>query len=249
MRLAIVSTPRSGNTWLRYILAATYDLQQYDAHRPEDVKWNSLADNCALQIHWRNTPEFAVLLETHRFKVVTLARHPLDTLISILHFAPHEPQTNRWLNGEGGNEATIIGRSPLSRDFLAYATGPRAKALLSVTREWWREPAAAKVRYEDLARAPQATVASLRQALGPADRAIADTLEPFTLEKLRLTSANDHFWQGRPGLWKSLLPMKEAHAVSAAHAALFDELGYRCDPDPNVTHESADRAWQALCGK
>ena len=33
LRLALVSTPRSGNTWLRNMLAATLDLHEHAAHK------------------------------------------------------------------------------------------------------------------------------------------------------------------------------------------------------------------------
>ena len=86
-----------------------------------------------------------------------LARHPLDVLVSILHFASHEPQTARWLDGEGGDESSILGAEPASAAFLASATGPRARALLAVTPEWWPHGGVA-VRYEDAVGSPEAAL-------------------------------------------------------------------------------------------
>lgn len=42
LRLAIVSTPRSGNTWLRKLLASMYDLPQIAVHTPREIAWQSL---------------------------------------------------------------------------------------------------------------------------------------------------------------------------------------------------------------
>ena len=80
------------------------------------------------------------MLQRHGFRVLVLSRHPLDVLISILHFVRKDRETNNWLGGEGGDERSIFGASPCSPQFLAYATSERAKALLSVSREWWPDP-------------------------------------------------------------------------------------------------------------
>lgn len=232
MKIAIVSTPRSGNTWLRYLLATLYGLEQHAVHTPDAVDWSGLSDNCILQLHWHHTESFSRLLQEHGFKVVTIARHPLDVLISILNFAPHEPQTACWLNGEGGDESTIYGQAPGSPEFLAYALSPRSQALLSVTKEWWSASEAIKVRYEELVHSPEKTLESLCLHLGPPIGDIQTAIAALTIEKLRLTSSNNHFWKGQPGLWASMIPLESAHQIEALHSEVFETLGYACNSDP-----------------
>jgi hypothetical protein len=135
-RLAVVGTSRSGNTWLRILLAQLYDLAQYAAHTPDALDWETLPENCIVQLHWHRLPPFTTFLAAQNFRVVTMARHPLDILISILQFSPHEPQTACWLDGENGNETAIHNKSVISPEFLAYAVSSRAQALLSISREW-----------------------------------------------------------------------------------------------------------------
>src|SRR5262245_44560627 len=84
LRIVVISTPRSGNTWLRHLLAKIYGSQELAVHNPADVDWAAIPVDCILQIHWRPTPEFLSLLERHGFRVVVLARHPFDVLLSIL---------------------------------------------------------------------------------------------------------------------------------------------------------------------
>ena len=62
--------------------------------------WAALPPEVVLQIHWRRTPEFQAKLNEHGFHVVTVARHPLDVLISILHFCIYESESEQWLLGE-----------------------------------------------------------------------------------------------------------------------------------------------------
>ena len=45
------------------------------------------------------------------------------------------------------------------------------------------------------------------------------------------TGCRYHFWQGKPGLWKTLLPAAEAAALAPALASDLSELGYVCDPE------------------
>ena len=154
MRLAVVSTPRSGNTWLRGLLAGLNGLQQRAVHDPGEIDWAGLPDRSIVQVHRPRTEEFARELERDGVRVVTIARHPLDVLVSILHFSRREPNTRHWLLGEGDGEAVIRGAAPGDAAFEAFAKSPRASQLLAVTSSWWNEPGVIEVRYESLVSSP-----------------------------------------------------------------------------------------------
>ena len=204
---------------------AAYGLEERSAHTPDEVDWEALPERCVLQLHWRRTPEFRKTLDRYGFSVAVLARHPLDMLVSILHFAPHEPQTARWLDGEGGDETSLAGADPASPAFLAYAVGPRAGALLSVTPEWWPH-ADAGVRYEDLVDDPARELGRMAQELRCEPRVRpADAVEAVSFGGLRDEATNQHFWQGRPGLWTELVPTSYALEIASAHPEML-ELGY-----------------------
>jgi hypothetical protein len=212
------------------------------------VDWPGLPAACVLQIHWPRTRPFLLQLAEHRFHVVVLARHPLDVLISILHYAWHDNSTLRWLDGEGGDERPIWGAMPCSRPFLAYATGPRARALLSVTRAWWRARGCLRLRYEDLVARPHHEVTRLVEAVGGGPQTpVAEAVAASTIPELRrLTRNGHHFWQGTPDLWKSLLPAGPTRRIAHAQRASFAALGYACDPDPALDRGRAEANWVAL---
>jgi len=227
--------------WLRRLLKAAYGLEERSAHTPDEVDWDGLPDNCALQLHWHRTPAFRALLDTHGFSVAVLARHPLDVLVSILHFAPHEPATARWLDGECGDETRLLGADPASSAFLAYATGPRARTLLSITPEWW-EAADARVRYEDLVGSPAEELERLVGELGGTPvMPAAEAVEAVRFEELRDEATNLHFWQGRPGLWKELVPTRYALAIAAVYPEM-QRLGYTVGVDA----ATARARWRAV---
>lgn len=248
-RIAIVSTPRSGNTWLRQLLSTSYSLKECAAHTPANINWEALPRHCVLQIHWHRTEPFFSLLEKYKFRIVTLSRHPLDVLISILHFSSHETETIRWLGGEGGNEVKIRRATPISQEFLEYATGPRSTALLKVSREWWGSAESYKLRYEDLVQNIPSEINKLGEWLGfslPCS-VIATAIAANSIERLRTTSHNEHFWRGQPGHWKKLLPAATAHNIAQAHYASFDELGYVCEPDEHLDNIQALINWDKIC--
>jgi hypothetical protein len=251
VRIAIVSTPRCGNTWLRMMLAICYDAGQIAAHTPDEVDWANLSSgNLILQIHWQPTDDFCDKLNSHAFKVVVLTRHPLDILLSILQFAPKEPQTARWLDGEHGNEDVIYGQHPNSPSFLNYATGLRAQALLSVSREWHRRPDAIVVRFEELAEDPTGVLFRLTRIIARPSTPIDDAINCTKFIDLKQSSSighyYGHFWKGSPGLWRSLFTSHNAEMIRAAHCELFDELGYDLRGADSDEDEKR-RLWDVLC--
>jgi|GEM_PF-1122001 len=247
-RIAIVSTPRTGNTWVRHLLAKLYGTSYLAVHSPGELDWATLPQALVLQMHWPPTPAFVALLERHGFQTVTLARHPLDTLISILHFAMHDASTACWLQGDQGNEDGIFAAMPCSSAFLDYATGPRAAVLLAISHDWWSQPGCRRLRYEAMIQDPCRAFGELVQALGmPTQCSVADAVAANTLSKLReQTQADHHFWRGQLEQWKMLLPANEAQRMARGHEGCLAALGYGCDPNPMLTVPQADANWIRL---
>lgn len=245
LRLAIIATPRSGHTWLRLMLAQALDLKALPAHHPCECPWHDLPKRFLLAIHWRRTPEMEDRLAQYGFRIVGIHRHPLDTLISILHASLHDVQSSRWLDGEGGNEDGIVGAMPRSRAFLDYAVGPRAAALFDVDLQWHGHPDRYEIAYEGLVARTEETLAGLCEWLGAAPRVpLGRIVAAHSLDILKKSQhGHGHFWKGQPGLWRRLLCRPEAEPIAAALKQSFEQFGYACDPDPLLTSDEADRNW------
>lgn len=243
LRLAVISNPRSGNMWLRRLLVAMYQAEERSAHTPEGVGWDALPTRCVLQIHWPDDRSFRRKLKAFGFRIVVLVRHPFDALLSILQFAPHEPATAQWLAGAHGDESAILGATPISSRFAAYATSPRSQALLGVSPRWWRH-AAVGLRYEDLVADAEHELLRVERALGvPARVPAADAASLTRFADLAAEAQNSHFWQGRPGHWRELLPRAVVSQIAPTHRKLVDRFGYDATPDPTLTKEEALRRW------
>ncbi|GIW85769.1 MAG: hypothetical protein KatS3mg108_0093 [Isosphaeraceae bacterium] len=249
VRIALVSTPRSGNTWIRHLLGDAYAIPTLARHALEPDQWASLPPECVLQMHWLREPGLVERLRAEGFRVVTIARHPFDVLISILHVAVHDVQSEQWLLGLAGDESILWGAWPRHPVFLEYAASPRAAALLAVSREWAADPEAVVVRYEAFVADPAGALADAVARIGPARAAdLADVAARHTMAEQRRRHVNNHFWMGRPGLWRELLPAPEAAQLAAACQASLTAFGYQADPDPALMPADADRRWRSLVG-
>ncbi len=246
MRLLVVSTPRSGNMWARRLLRGLFALEERSAHRAEDLDWDALPERCVVQLHADRTPALEALLALHGFRTVVLARHPLDVLVSILHFARHEPQTAEWLQGRHGDERSILEADPTSRAFVRYATGRRAGALLAVTPQWW-EAADVHIRYEDLVSAAPAQLHRLAAELDEEPRVpVEELLGGVSFGALREEASNLHFWRGRPDGWRLLLTARVTRRIERAHRPVFEALAYEVEPDPALDARAARALWATI---
>src|SRR5438132_8438679 len=161
MRIALLSTPRCGTTWLRYLLGWIYAVPEFGINDPAGVEWENLPEDLVYSFHGHPTPAFLTSLEQYGFQEVVLARHPLDVLISVLQYVLHM----HWLYEEGGDETSIYGATPCSAAFLDYATSQSVATLLSISWEWWKQPTCYRIRYEDLVADPHDILIRLVQAI------------------------------------------------------------------------------------
>jgi Sulfotransferase domain len=242
-RVAIVSSPRSGNSWVRCVLADVLGLEQIFVHNYFEAPL-ILPDNCILQLHWYREPNFQEFLRSNRFRVVVVARHPLDMLLSTLHFARLDKEANLWLGGNAEFTPRFLGAAPASPEFLEYATGWGAENLLSITHQWWHDQQAIKVRYEDFVQDPVSRFKELITTLDGSPANLSAALQKYGLAKWQ-AKRNKHGWQGRPGLWQDLIPFDDALQIYERHRGVFDGLAYSIGRT-SLTREEALRNWQQM---
>lgn len=245
LRLAIVGSPRSGNTWLRGLLANVLGLEELAFHDPAAVGWETLPPRCALQLHWHPTDDFRGLLVRYGFRVVTPTRHPLDLLLSVLNYAyyTHDPAI---CTRTACATCSILGVSPRSEQFLAYTRGKYATDILAISRNWWARPETIRVRYEDLVLDTPAELRRIINELGASAQSDPEEVTArFAIDSLRSRHEvmHYHYWQGRPNYWRSFLTAETAAQIAEVHPGAFATFGYACDPNPNLDPVQADLNW------
>ncbi|WP_169973049.1 sulfotransferase family protein [Tautonia rosea] len=248
LRLAVIGTPRSGNTWVRGLFASLYGLEELAVDRPEQLDWDRLPLRCILQIHQYPDPSFDALIERHGFRVLTPARHPLDVMISALNYAQHTPNAPEWTDASGTIQ-TLRDASPLSQAFRQYAGIAHPGSVLSFSPAWWDRPGVLRLRYEELVANPVQRLEALAIRI---DQRIVrppqEVIGYFTIDARRsnLKVWQYHFGLGRPGIWRELIPAELARSIADHQRKTFEVLGYLCDPDPLLDELQAERNWYRL---
>jgi len=238
MRLAVIGTPRSGNSLLRKVLSHAYGLGEVGSHDPEYLL-GDLPDDTVFQVHAPCTPSLRASLHRQGVLVVTPTRHPLDTLLSMLHFAQFEPEVDRWLGGE--YLADLPGCDPTSRAFREFALGDGAGALLGVS-VGWAPFADVVVDYTESAAEPLAVLG--HEGLG-AHRIVGDAAvmrEVSAFDAFHRTD-NMHGWLGRAGYWTSFIPADLAVQIRSTHPAAFEVGGYDISGAADIAAPAIRMAW------
>ncbi len=249
LRLAIIGSPRSGNSWVRMVLSKLYGLDEIPVHHPDRIDWNQLPRRCVIQIHWHPRPEFVEALDRHEVRVVVMARHPFDVLMSYLNLAYYSHLDGRCHGAGICKECVLVGALPTSDAFFQFATSDEGQLLVSHGPAWWNRPGVIRARYEDLVADPEGEFNRLAGEIGESPRApVASAVESTSIRHLMPVQGAWHFhlWQGQPGLWRSMLPPDRARAIAAAVPDPFTVLDYACDPDETLDPRQADRNWLSL---
>jgi hypothetical protein len=56
---------------------------------------------------------------------------------------------------------------------------------------------------------------------------------------------NRHGWQGRPGLWRELIPYETAALIHERHHRVFEQFGYGI-VETSLTRDAAEANWTNL---
>jgi hypothetical protein len=242
-RIAVVSSPRSGNSWIRSAIAGALGWEELAVHNYLDVPL-AIPNRCFLQIHWYREPNFQNWLKANHFSVLTVARHPLDILLSALHYVNFEPETARWLEGNAELPGSLIGTTPRSKEFLEYSLSMGAENLLSITYQWWTDKDVMRVRYEDAVASPKTVLGGAVAKFGGDAGSIEPWLERLSISNMQATH-NRHGWRGQPGLWRRLITPRDAHKIYRRHQLIFDTLGYSVG-NYWLSNSSARKNWELL---
>jgi hypothetical protein len=239
------SFPRSGNTWVRFILShLLFDgtlTAIPDKYRQADVEPALFAHKGVTLRFYKSHDRFlsnrlgSRMIE-HGF-CVHIVRHPLDVFLSQLNFLTL-PQSDAPARGEGWElSAGRIDETIASRDleyffgvFLVYGTlQPFFRAAGSWqqhARFWLRPPVrTAHLRYEQLASGDYSRLLDIARTLGKSETELKTAIGKASED----TRINDgFFWKQTPGLWREVLPKRPVERFYEANSALLAQLGYAC---------------------
>jgi FkbM family methyltransferase len=209
-RLAVIGTPESGGSWYGRALALALDGTQIEARHPADVEWNELPPRFVIELPWSRTQLLADTLVREGIAVVSPARHPLDTLLSIAKNV-----------GAYGDED----QDRLGHGFLKWAESVPAHELLRITPSWWNTPWTSRVRYEDLF---SSGAELYERILDECSLLPVGDVSSIAREIGRLRDASV-LTSDLPGAWRTELHASDAEKLGDIHRGVFEALGYSLD--------------------
>jgi hypothetical protein len=239
MRVAIVSSPRSGNTFVRRTLATALGWPELGYHDFREAP-DALPENLFVQIHWQREPEFVAWLAEHRFTVLTVARHPFDVLLSAVRFSARGTSTERWVGGRTGMPVSVGKDGSASPEFIDYCLSDGAEVLLSVSAQWWGA-APLRIRYEQAVQRP-AVLARMIARLGGDPRRLGKGLEASSVKTMNAFFPG-HTWRAHPGHWRNLIASDDARRIYQRHRTAFRACGYHPPLFHSLSRTAASRNW------
>ncbi len=168
---------------------------------------------------------FQEWLSKKQCRILTVARNPIDVLLSALRFSTREPQVSRWLNGATHLPTSLGKDGSASPEFMKYCLSDGAANLLSVSADWWNQPGVVQVRYEDAVHTPREEFTRLIGELGGNCEDLDACLERTKLSVYQ-AMPNQHGWRGQPDHWTKLVPTLDAARIYMRHRPVFKALGY-----------------------
>lgn len=234
LRILIVSTPKSGNTWLKLLLGEAYNLPMVELpDNPRDIDLAVLPDSWVAQQHYWFEAGTREWLERNGVVVLTTVRHPADVFVSLWHHVKraalppvYDARHSGYLQTDGpamGAAAEAFARQGFYRD-------------LHVSISWLRAGESLCVRYEDLWLRPFETLQVVTDFVRPCTvldlRRALCLCQIRRLQRSNLDQGRGFFRQGGIGGWRDALPEALAAILRSAdpYPAQFAFLGYSMNP-------------------
>jgi hypothetical protein len=225
LKILIVSTPKTGNTWLKLLLSEIYSLPVADP--PANFREQAAGERWIGHQHYLPESELIEWAREAGVVCLTTVRHPGDVLVSLRHYVAlqntpstdeREPASMLRDGAEGFGEHT---RRYVEEGFFV---------MLHASIAWSRGGWARVVRYEDLWRDPVGTLKRLTDEIVPVPRErIEAAVEACELNRMRRRFPEDRrfYRKGGAGDWARVLPAAVRRALERdPYPAQFVALGY-----------------------
>jgi hypothetical protein len=242
MRLLICSTPKTGNTWLKYLLSAIYALPvRHVGTGPEDSDLDHLGDAWVCHEHYYPTADLRIWARNNQPILITTVRHPADVLVSLCHHAQYYPWTDAIKSAVDPNTGKIGDDVRRYVELLLFLD-------LNISIAWMRTKLSHIVRYEDLWKHPVGELTRLTNLIQPVgEDAIVQAVDRCNLSLMREKAdprERPFYRKGGTGHWREELTeeITQLLAEMEPYPLQFAFLGYSLETaDHPITTPSNSR--------
>jgi hypothetical protein len=218
LRILIASTEKTGNTWLKFLLARVYDLPirpiGYDFCAADFEKFGP---RWVIHQHFQPEPALLAWAEADRVCLLTTIRHPGDALVSLYHYCCN--YFDRYKNdgiipkafaadAEKRRAARELPHHIVDGE-LIRALQHRIMCDLNISISWILSRRSIVVRYEDLRCDPLPSLRRVTDCIAPvSDECLRRAINDCEIGLMRERSKDERrfFRRGLVGEWQTALP-------------------------------------------
>jgi Sulfotransferase domain len=234
LRVLVVGPPKTGNVWIKCLLAHVYGLRWLDYAGPDErspaslARWverGGFAPGTIFHRHYAYSPELVATVRGAHGHLVTMVRDPYDLFVSSYYHLQKRPS---FLQRAGERQAEVIGKPLDHPDVLRYLERGFQRTLRRAV-DWVESGDSVVVRYEDLHRDPVGELARVTDLIRPADRGeIERAVEACRAETMRSMSRTlaQHVRAATVGDSQQRLGPAHLAIFRERHAELVRALGY-----------------------
>jgi hypothetical protein len=191
MKILIASQPKTGNVWIRNLLARLYALDDLNERygdaipgkAPDFVPWireHGFPEGGIMHEHLYPKPELLEFARQEGVRLVTMLRNPYEVFVSFHHYVNRMPHIF-----EGRPAQVLIGKPIDHPDVLRFLASDY-RIHLNISVQWVESDSTALVRYEELLADTPAELARLVRNWEPvSSEAIAEAVDHCSAEKMK----------------------------------------------------------------
>jgi len=236
LKIIVVGTPKTGNTWVKHLLADVYDLPLVKL-KPDFDRAEAEAAGARWISHQHYLPNHNLLNwgAANNVLFVSIVRHPGDILVSLWHHMQSRRSHESLNAGDLTQDASVLskGSQVVSQHTLTFVERS-FHFYLNLSIAWLDIPGLVTARYEDLWNCPVAALADLTNSILPMPSTrlqLALCGCELGLMQSLLDPEKKLIRQGGVGGWRAALSpgIKNAFITLDPYPAQFDALGYSMD--------------------
>lgn len=233
--LFVISTPRSGNTAITEALSLATGIPNTSGNI-KSSNYSRAKRRMYIKTHISYEDFKTEYKARNEYKVITIVRNPLDSLLSAFRFSQKTAGCSVWLDGKVFPKPFIYkGIPPLSKEFEEWALSDGARAFLDVTYSWI-DRANVVITYENFILDPQATIKkaiddlNIEVSISEVNSATTDVRDNFLVGYY-----NEHRWSASMNNWQKYIPKDMAEKIYKKHKKVFKKLGYELEYPYEIT--------------
>ncbi|MDG1204919.1 MAG: sulfotransferase domain-containing protein [Pseudomonadales bacterium] len=232
MRIIVASPPKSGNEWVKNLLAVIYGLDlvagpKHEDDMPEMLSKEVFLDNSIFHEHYSPSIAFKRIARELDAKIVTTIRNPYDIFVSLYFYVQNFPQ----LFPRGHSSSLLFGRAidhPRVIQYLADVEHGFG-ALINLSCDWYVDPDNFVLKYEDLYESPLRELRTLTENLGAIpDMEIERAIEVCSASNMRKRGVDmqKHVRSASTGDWKNHLTKNHTGVIAELYSDKIRMMGY-----------------------